>query len=87
MSPALQGFRSTSPALSEMEIPRPLMVITLKLHLFHISHLILNVKRYLSHLSLEFSTPIPSKIGKFVVKCEIEMTAAPTHLISFWTQI
>ena len=26
----------------EMEIPRPLMVITLELHLFHISHLILS---------------------------------------------
>ena len=53
-----------SAALREIEIPRPLMVITLKLHLLHISHLILNVKRNLPHLSFEFSTPIPSKIGK-----------------------
>ena len=56
------------------EMPRPLMVITLKLHPFHISHLFLNVKWNLPHLNFDFSTLLPSKI---VVKCEIEMRPAP----------
>ena len=46
------------------EKPRPLMVITLKLHPFHISHLFLNVKWNLPPLNFDFSTLLPSKIGK-----------------------
>ena len=41
------------------EMPRPLLVITLKLH-----HLFLNVKRHLPHLNFDFSTHITSKIGR-----------------------
>ena len=38
------------------DMPHPLMVITLKLYPFHISHLFLNVKWNLPHLNLNFST-------------------------------
>ena len=57
------------------EMPRPLMVITFRLHPFNISHLFLNVKRHLPHLNFDFSTHIPSKIGRNC--CEIEMRPAP----------
>ena len=45
-------------------MPHPLMVITLKLHKYHISHLFLIVKRNLPHFNFDFLTLIPSKIGK-----------------------
>ena len=46
------------------EMPRPLMVIILKLNPFHISYLFLNVKLNLPHLDFDFSTLLPSKIGR-----------------------
>ena len=45
----------------EMEMPRPPMVITLKLHPFHISHLFLNVKWHLPHLNFDFQHLYPMK--------------------------
>ena len=53
-------------------MPRPLMVIKLKLHPFHISHLFLNVI-----WNLIFQHLYPLKLAEIVVKCEIEMRPAP----------
>ena len=77
------GLDLCSPASPEFtgpwnEMPRPLMVITLKLHPFHISHLFLNVKWNLPHLNFDFSTLLYSlKLAEIVVECEIEMRPAP----------
>ena len=62
-----------------MEMPRPLVVSTLKIHPFHISHLFLNMKLSLLHLNFEFTTRIAYalKYAKMVVKCETEMRSVP----------
>ena len=63
-----------------MEMPRPLMVITLNLHPFQISHGFLNVKWSLPHLNFWISnTYTILSMKKIVVKCEIEMRPAPPH--------
>ena len=61
----------------EMEVPRPLMVITLKLHSFHISHFF-KCELNLPHLNFEFSTLIPSKIGLNFCEMLIGNEAYPT---------
>ena len=63
-----------------MEMPRPLMVITLNLHPFHISHLFLNVKWNLPHPIFEFSTLKPSKIGKNGCEMRERNETCPTTL-------
>ena len=67
------------------EKPSPLIVITLKLHPFHISHLFLNVKLNLPYLDFDFSTLMPSKncCGMWN-----RNEACPTPICyEFWTQI
>ena len=58
------------------EMPRPFMVITQKLHPFHISHLFLNLKWNLPHLNFVFQRFYPLKLATIVVKCEKEIGPA-----------
>ena len=55
-----------------MEMPRPLMVFTLKLYPFHISHFL---ECEMKPLILIFQL----KLAETLVNCEMEMKAASSH--------
>ena len=71
------------------EMPRPLIVITLILHPFHISHLFSNVKWNLPHLNFDFSILLlPSKISRNCCEMWNRNEAWPTPFShKFRTQI
>ena len=71
------------------EMPRPLIVITLKFHPFHISHLFSNVKWNLPHLNFDISILLlPSKISRNCCEMWNRNEACPTPIShEFRTQI